>query len=274
MKVRKLSILLLALCFSLLGLLFPLPVQHSAKGFYCDTTYTSSGGTSTDISMEFEYDSYTLTDVHLNLLLPAYGSVGKSNACACVAGTVVIGYYDATLPELIPNFEPGIEYEGIYYFHGNTFASTDLESELYDLMGTNTIAPGTNVTQFKNGMNSYVNGKGYDISYNSCGNKFNTSTAINYFNQQMPVVLFLNTYEFYTEALVQISSTKLRMLGRKKEVGHVVVALGYRQYKFYKNNNLFRTEEFLLVAFGDDTLGYLDISNLSYIDESYAIKIY
>ena len=75
MKVRKLSILLLALCFSLLGLLFPLPVQHSAKGFYCDTTYTSSGGTSTDISMEFEYDSYTLTDVHLNLLLPDRKSV-------------------------------------------------------------------------------------------------------------------------------------------------------------------------------------------------------
>ena len=84
----------------------------------------------------------------------------------------------------------------------------------------------------------------------------------------------INTYEYYPEALIEITPTKLDMLGRKKEVGHVVVALGYRQYKFYKNNNLFRTEEFLLVAFGDDTLGYLDISNLSYIDESYAIKIY
>lgn len=274
MKIKNLSILLIAICIFALSLFVPLTLIDTAEGFYCDTIYTDTSGNTTETKLEFNYDSFTYTDVHLNLYMPTYGNVDKSNSCACVAGLNILGYYDVTLTELIPNFEPGLEYEGTYYFHGNSNTTVALEAELYDLMGTNTIAPGTSVSQFKKGMSSYVNNKGYNISYNSCGKKFNISTATNYLNQQVPIVLFLNSYEYYPENLVHITTSKLTMSGKKSNNGHVVAVFGYRKYNFYKNNELLRSDNFLLVSFGDDTMGYLNINNLSCIDESYAMNIF
>ena len=51
----------------------------------------------------------------------------------------------------------------------------------------------------------------------------------------------------------------MRMLRLQKDAGHVVVAYGFKKYKFYKNNSLFRTDNYLVVCMGDGTEGYLSI---------------
>ena len=61
----------------------------------------------------------------------------------------------------------GYEYEGEFYYSGQTQEVNDALQELYDLMGTNTTGPGTTETQFINGLTSYVNGQGYNITFNS-----------------------------------------------------------------------------------------------------------
>ncbi len=273
-KLKNLPLLIIALCLISISFL-PLAKLHTmTEGFYCDTSYSNTGGNTVDTTLQFKYDYYTSTGTSLDMFLPVYSNVTKTNSCACVAALTVIGYYDVTLPDLIPDFEPGREYEGKYYFYGNTYTTIDLEAELYDLMGTNTIAPGTSIDQFKKGFTAYVKGKGYNITYNSCGSKFNVATANSYFERQIPVIVFLDNYEYYYDGGSYIADTECSLIGKKSTNAHVAAVFGYRQYKFYKDNKLIRTDNYLLSSFGDDSMGFLRINDLSCIDASYAINIF
>ena len=110
-----------------------------------------------------------------------------------------------------------------------------------------------------------------NFQYNRC-NSINDMN--NYFQLQQPIVLFLNSYDYYDEAGMSRTDNQLCLYGKISANGHVVVAYGYKQYKFYTNNVLTRTENFLVIAFGDGSSGFLSVNSLNCIDEAYAVKIY
>ena len=268
-------IFMICLCFMFFGFNSVFVGYAYGESFYCDDGYSGAGGTETYHREEILFDRYEEDLVHLSLLCPEYDSAIYSNGCAPTAGTIVIGYYDVTLPNLIPNFEPGAFYEGVYYFRGLTDKVVDAMEEIASLMGTNQIQPGTSINQFKIGLSNYVKKQGYNITYSSVGSPLNISTAKNFFNLQQPIVLFLNSYDYYSFIGFDMFENRFSIGGRTKVAGHVVVAYGYTEFSFYdESGKLFRKEKFLIVSFGDSTGGYLSINSTACIDDAYAINIY
>ncbi len=257
--------------FGFMSVGFALP---NKERYYCDTNYAGSGGSEEILHTEvIEFDTYEQTFIGTTIKCPDYESTLSNNGCAPAAGSIVITYYDIKYENLIPNYEPGYEYNNRYYYNGLDSTIISLMSEMYHLMGTNSIQPGTSVAQFKSGFTSYVRNHGYNISYSSLGGTFNAVKAQEYFTLQQPIVLFLNSYDFSSVGSFNFESNKMTRYSRSKTVGHVVVAYAYQEYRFYRNNNLFRTDKYLMISMGDGTEGYLCINNLSCIDEAYAINI-
>ena len=242
---------------------------------YCDMiSPLNTGGQNVSEWITIEYESYTVSSVYMNRMTPLYEGSYLSNSCAPVAGISILGYHDVTKDNLIPNFTAGYIYEGEFYYRGQAQVVDDTLEELYDLMETNTTGAGTTETQFINGLTSYVNGQGYNISFSSCGSTFNKDTAINYLNNQIPIVMFLNTYVYYRDSLVTMGDTSARMYRLTSPNGHVVSVFGYREYNFYSGGSIFRTDRYMVVSFGDSTVGLISINNLSTIIGAYAINIY
>ena len=248
--------------------------QVESERYYSANMYLGDSGEGTTYSVYIEFDSYTVTDTHLEKTFPNYENYSQENSCAPMAGALCVTYYDASLTNLIPNYEPGSYYNGQYYFRAQNSTFYALKESLYTIMGTNTENPGTSVSQFKSGLKTYVENQDYSIAYNNCGSTFNLNTAVNYFSLQRPIVLFLGSYIYHPATSVTLTDTYLSMNARAKNVGHVVVAYGYREYHFYKDGEMFRTEKFLVTVFGDGTQGFLSVNDVSGIDEAYAINIY
>ena len=214
-----------------------------------------------------------MTDVHLDNLFPIYMSSYGTNACASTAGSMLVTYHDITYTNLLPNYNPGSIVNGTYKYRTQNSTINNLMVEMYNLMGTNTINPGTSVNQFKSGLSTYYSNHNYNISFTKLSNNLDSNTVTTYLEQEKPLILFLNSYDYYVGFGVTISDTSMTMDGVYKEVGHVVVAYGYRVYNFYEDGNLFRTDRYLIVSFGDGTTGYLSTNDTSYIDEVYVTSV-
>ncbi len=274
MKIHSLLFTAFAFILSIVGGFITVPTFAFATNemTFCET-YSDGSGSYERISRDTYCDYYELYNTFIPKKVPAYSSVGLSNNCAGVAGTELIAYYDSVLPNLIPNFEPGYEWAGEYYFDGNTSQTVAVQNELYNLMGTNTTGDGTTINQFKKGITSYVNNQGYNISFSSCG-KFNLNSALNFFNKNIPLIIFLNSYEYYAEIGISLEDNHVHMIGRKSTNPHVAVAFGYLEFDFFKDGAVFKKDKFLIISFGDDSLGYLSIDNYDCFEDSYAITIY
>ena len=241
---------------------------------YCDTLNPRNvGGSPIQEWITIEYDSYTVSSVYMNRMTPLYEGSYLVNSCAPVAGISILGYHDVNKDNLIPNFTAGYEYEGEFYYSGQNKQVDYVLEDLYDSMGTNTTGPGTTESQFINGLTSYVTGQGYNITFNSCGSTFNKDTAISYLNNQIPIVMFLNTYVYYDDVCVSMVETSGRMYRLTSPNGHVVSVFGYREYNFYSNGSIFRTDRYMVVSFGDTSFGLISINNLNTITAAYAINI-
>lgn len=249
-----------------------IPTEQNNDNYYCDS-YSNSGTGGISHTVTINFDSYTMTDVHLDNLFPIYMSSYGTNACASTAGSMLIAYHDVNYTNLLPNYTPGSIKNGIYRFRSQNSTINNLMVEMYNLMGTNTINPGTSVNQFKSGLSSYYSNHNYNISFTKLANSLDTNMVTNYLEQEKPIILFLNSYDYYATSGININDSCMTLIGYQKEVGHVVIAYGYRVYNFYQNGNLFRTDRYLVVSFGDGTTGYLSTNDTSYVDEVYVTSV-
>ena len=266
-------------CFFILMLVccapFSLGMAKKDELHFCDTVSPqNTGGQNVTEWITFEYDSYTVSSIYMDRMTPTYEGSYLLNSCAPVAGISILGYYDVTKENLFPNFSSGYEYDGEFYYDGQDQVVDDTLEELYSLMGTNTTGPGTTESQFINGLTSYVNGQGYNITFSSCGSTFNKDTAISYLNNQKPIVMFLNTYVYYIDGCIRMGETSAQMLRLTSPNGHVVSVFGYREYNFYSGGSIFRTDRYMVVSFGNTSYGLISINNLDTIVSAYAINIY
>ena len=180
---------------------------------------------------------------------PAYDSTdGLSNACGPLAGAEIVAFYDKYYPDMIPNWNSYYPATGKYRIQNTTYIQP-LLYELYDLMQTNVNGEGVSETEFKTGLQKYINKQGYSVSYTNVksGSTLDYNSCKTAVNNNQVIVLFITPGAVYD--IVEYSDHDL--IGSFNINGnHIMVAYGYLQIKYYDNSGLFRTDTYLKVATG------------------------
>ena len=125
--------------------------------------YSDADAESHMVTSYVYYTERSETGHDLSLRYPHFIGRGEKSSCVPTAGGNIIYYYDRFCPNLIPDFEPGIMYNDLYLYDPITDEVYPVMETLYDYMKS--AKDGTNIDGFKEGMEQYVNEKGYTISW-------------------------------------------------------------------------------------------------------------
>lgn len=249
--------------------------------YYDDQSYNGEGG-QVSAFFEIDCDSFVATANYKHPSAPSYGTGSLSNSCAVIAGSNIIIFYDRWYTNLVPNYTPGMMSTGIngtqyfkYFPNNNTTPITTLMNSLYQLMGT-TAENGTTANQFRSGMQSYVTGKGYSISYESC---YQNSTMVNLTKIRQAVennkvaLIMCSTYNFVYDVYQNANGVAVNKIDSNR--GHMMFVYGYVTYAFYKNGANIRNETFLYVSSGYQSgeKGYIMLNDHLTIEEAYVVTI-
>ncbi len=202
----------------------------------------------------------------------------SGSCCANTAGAVVIAYYDRFKENLIPNFQSYILMGGAVVIYKNTAAEYEpLIYTLVDYMAVEGIQQGTTFTGFQNGMERYVEEKGYSYSTSSVmswGN-FDFDEYVDAVEQEKPVALFLNGFSMYHGITTETEGQDVIESGYCAAT-HVEVGIGYRVDTYYNANGTVKTtRKYLRVISGLDSygMGYLNINASGEIVNAVSINI-
>lgn len=258
----------------------PLP----AEVYYMDDGYNGDNGGHVDDTQVIVCDSYDVVEQNIiGTTPPNYMNTdnNKSNMCAPVAGSIVVGYYDRWSTNLIPGFTPGMSLGGNYgYFAQSTKNQVHIQGlidNLYSDMGTNAVQAGTTQTQFQNGMESYVTGQGYDVSYTSMmsNGSINLNTLNAQLNNKKVSALFLSTYNFIST--IYPMEGKVTLYKENSTLAHIMVCYGYKIYRYYKDGVNFQTDTYLSVmsVWNTQQVGFIRLNdNCITLNDAVAIDIY
>lgn len=258
--------------------------QHCASAqtiYYLDDSNDYSGGGVSYEDSEYIYrDSYTVNETYRVYQAPSYGNgdTSKTNFCAATAGTNIVGYYDRFYTNLMPNFEPGMINGGIYcYFPDVGFSAvTTVFNTLYDMMDINVGGIGTTGTGFKNGLQSYVQGQGYSLSYTSFyanSKNVNLTAFGNAINAGKVGVLLCTSYNFVYAIVHSDGQTFVSKANSTN--AHIMMVYGYITINYYNNGSLFRTDTYLQASsgFGSGEQGYIKMDDDLDIEEALIVNI-
>ena len=239
-----------------------------------DALYGDGGTTSGTRQVNIPYKSRTQNDYWMALSIPCNSTSPYVSACACIAGSNIVAYFDRYCPSLIPDYEPGYEYMGYYFYHSTSNRMTEVVTQLYNDMGT-TASEGTTTQQFLSGMTKYSSRAGYTFGYSSCmsGSNLNFSAAKNGMENNRPIALFLSgynvakiaSYDNYDSIAYYLSSAN-----------HVMVGLGYNEITYTYDSGAKETFNYIYVASGVGSCpeGYFNINYNTKINDAYAVSIY
>ncbi|MDE7395982.1 MAG: hypothetical protein K2M95_07705 [Clostridiales bacterium] len=240
------------------------------KAFRGDAAVITTGTES------FYFENQTINEHRIAKQHPAYYPVGENitNACVPAAGANVIGYWTRFYPELVPGFTPGTIIFGQYIYREWTTEAGQLVATLYYKMGTNVVAPGTTIQEFRSGMNAYVAQQGRSISYASCmsNGNFNYTLAKQKMENGIPLVLFVDGFRidqfFDTE-------NKMTLDYMTANAAHAITGFGYHEITYTLSGGSVRNDYYIKVAtgLGRQPTGYYNINYNTTVDECYAITI-
>lgn len=252
----------------------------ASAAHYCDEGVYEGSGSSTSGTYTITYDSYVEHNDYRVTCAPSLsnGGAGTTDGCAAVAGLNVLAFYDRYYTNLIPNHEPGIEYNGEYTYMPNlgSTALKELYLTLYSYMQVGVSGPGASEADFKNGLTRYVNEQGYSVSYNSM---YKNATTVNLTKVQQMVnnkrvgVLFLSGYNFVYGFDVEENSRKVYCSVYTS--GHVMMVYGYFTVDYYKNGSRFLTETYLCASSCDSfaDAGFIKMDDNLTIDDAIIVQI-
>ena len=239
-----------------------------------DALYGDTGLVTGSTSLNVTFKSRTYDDYRMAPSVPCNTSSPYNSSCACIAGGNIISYFDRYCTELIPNYEPGYEYLGYYFYNGATTEAKAIIPQLYSDMGT-TESNGTTVAGFLSGMTKYAKRAGYTFSYSSCmsSGKFNYTTAKNKMKSGQPVALFLSGYNIGMIASYENYDSITYVLS---DTNHAMVGFGYQDITYTYESGEQETVEYIYVASGYHArqIGYFNINYNTKIDNAYAVSIY
>lgn len=266
--------------------------EQADEIYYCDEveyfdgeneeiSFNGEGG-QVSASYTVECDYFVKTEEYVLDSAPSYGTVDLSNPCAAVAGANIIAYYDRWYANLIPNYTPGMmntlpngTQVYAYFPDLGTQATSTLMSTLYQLMGSSA-TNGTTANQFRNGMQSYVSGKGLSISYESC---YQSATMVNLSKIRQAVqnnkvgLVMCSAYNFVYHILGTTTGATISKTNSNR--GHMMLVYGYVEYTYYNDGVAFRSDTFLYASSGyqGGEQGYMQLNEYSTIEEAYIVTI-
>lgn len=272
---------------SIIGLLFAgvLSFQAAAMApvvpnmYFCAEYY---GAILEDIGEKtYNYASKDESESTINGGLPTYYNGGDYiNTCANVAGAIVLGYYDVSYNDLIPNYTSAIVFGDRIVYRVQDDNVQNAIDELYDYMDTNsTSAGGTTISGFKNGLSEYVNKRGRNISYSSLGSgsSFSISGLKNSIAAKKPVVLFTSQYALTSTFGYEVSNGTDKFITYLYSGNHVMVACGIKEIEYYNSSNGLIEEVTLLkvsTGFSQVDISYIFLDDPGIIIDSYSVNIY
>ncbi len=202
------------------------------------------------------------------------GISGCFNTCVPVAGANIVQFWDRYKPNLIPNFEPGTSILNYYIYKTADSALADTAYDLYVAMGTNTTGDGTTITQCMTGLNSFVSGKGYTFSYESCmtNSAFNYALATQKIDATKPLLLFVDVFAVAT---IHANADNDYISYANISAAHAMAGFGYKTITYTLTDNTTRIDNYIGVTSGlfEVGTGYYNISLNTQIDDAYAINI-
>ncbi len=252
-----------------------------------DTVYGAEevffgGGSSVVSTYQIDCDQMVEVAKVVHPNAPSFGNSDSSmqNVCGPMAGTNIVVFYDRYYPNLIPNYAPGMVFaNGTYHYYPDLGADeTDaVKVSLYNLMQVPQVG-GTTSANFKSGLRSYVEGKGYSFSYSSMyqsATSVNLTTFANAINQGKVGMLMCSTYNFVYAIDMDVEAGEA-LVGRVNSPNaHMMMVYGYKTLAFYKQGAHVCTKTFLYACSGYNTcdMGYIELNSYSTINEALIISV-
>lgn len=236
------------------------------------SSYKGSGvATYTSETISYTYRNENNTEIVKRH--PAYHEDGVlQNACAAIAGTNIISYYDRYYENLIPNYTPGSKIGTMYLYKEQNGTVVSVMNQLNSDMQND--GSGTTLNQFKAGMTKYVNTKGLTITYESCVNNgsLNLLKVKENVEEGKPIVLFLSGYNLAT---ITIGNNTDSINYKMMDTNHVMVCFGIKEISYQLANGSSRTNIYVQVATGlpGHIRGYYQLDYNGRIDEALAISV-
>lgn len=226
------------------------------------------------VEVTVNYTSRTIDSYRLCKRIPCFSNPGGMvGACAAVAGSNILGYYDRFYENLIPNHVAGTEAYGDYYYYIQDSAVNDSMSELFTLMGGN--GSGISESGFKSGLQQYCanNNLSCDFTQLMSGGTLSFSSVKQCIDDGKPLALLLSTYNVTTIHYGD-NSNDFRYdiyLGN-----HVMVGFGYAKFSYVLTDGSNAYYEFVYVASGFSQLdsAFFNINYRTNINSVYKVYIH
>lgn len=210
-------------------------------------------------------------DIYTDGDAPEYYAVGTgiSNACGAVSGSIAVGFYDKYYSNMIPDWDSYYP-SGIYRKYDSEHVGV-LMRDLYARMQTNVYGDGVTEDDFKSGLSSYINERGYNVSYSSVGSKgsFNYNLFKEAIRNNQVTVLFTEPSNVY---IMGFGSNMDAISSVYISGNHIMVAFGYYEVKYIMNGGT-RHEIYLRVctAWPTPSRGFYKVG--SYLVDAVTVKI-
>ena len=258
LKSKQLATCVIAIAILIFGFSAFMAVFSPSVAYAYDESseeiYYSALGGFVNETESFSYATKNTEMFLINPTFPKYTNVGTlQNVCANVAGANLIGFYDRYYDSLIPDVTVGYERNNKYTYFPMKVAEDQLQNvinDLYTRMQTNVNAAGTTQTQYKNGLASYINAKGYNVTYNSVmtNGSFDLNKAIAQLNAGNPITLFMSGFNITT---VEDNGSTVTLEKSLFDSTHIAIAYGYEKVTYYNSNGgVIKTQIYLSVSSG------------------------
>lgn len=271
------SILAFALCailsVTLLCGIKPAFADTDEQTVYCiDGTYSGTG-TQTSATYDIPCDNYEIIDGAVHTKPPSFGNgdSSMSNTCGPLAGMNIVTFFDRWCTELVPNYDPGVMFSSGYQYWSDRYLSQTKNAirTLYDLMNTGELG-GTTSVSFKNGLKTYIENAGYNVSTSSFYSNPTTvslsklKTAI---NQNKVGLIMCERFDYVSHIIISNSDSLARIVKVHYDAAHIMMVTGYETVAFYKDGVTVATETFLRVSssFNTGETGYVQLND-SYLN--------
>lgn len=276
-----LLILALTVCISVIFLSTDIAFAQTAEDeiYYGYHFYSNAGNTTHDETIQYARKEIESTLINNNYPIILNNNNQLTNFCAPVAGASLVTFYDRYFDNLIPDATVGYFRNGDYYYYPMVVNSAKIQNvinTLYTSMGTNTVEPGTTQNMFKNGLQSYINGKGRSISYNNVmsGNELDIEKIISNLVDGKPIVLYVLNYQL--AKLVSNNASDV-LTYSNFNANHIMVAYGYYKVKYFDSSDVnFRTEILLKVSSGivGWSEAYYRVDGYGILNDAEAVRVY
>ncbi len=217
--------------------------------------YYKGIGTGRPTTETFSYATKSTESYMINSSYPNYYNMNTSltNFCGPVAGANLIGFFDRYSTNLIPGVSPGRGYPSGYRYTAMMTNSEEKQAvidDLYGRMQTNVYNDGTTQEQYKNGLTSYVQSKGYSITYSSVmtNGSFDLEKAKSQLQAGNPISLFMAGFNISNISDNGSTVTLNKVL---YDSHHISIVFGFDKVVYYNSNgSVLREEIYLKVATG------------------------